>query len=138
MVPSDDRLNSKFSIVSFVASEGANYNEDELKRSKITYSGLLLLNQTLRCLFEVVPQHTNTFPSLVLKSCPHGSENQILPGRITFYLHAEERRGVMTRLEGVSAGTVQLSARRATLAQAKYHILYCSMRSLVPVGCGTV
>lgn len=48
MVPSDDRLNSKFSIVSFVASEGANYNEDELTRSRMTYSGLLLLNQTVR------------------------------------------------------------------------------------------
>lgn len=46
MVPSDDRLNSKFSIVSFVASEGANYNEDEPTRSRMTDSGLLLLNQT--------------------------------------------------------------------------------------------
>lgn len=48
MVPSDDRLNSKFSIVSFVASGGAIYNENKLVRSINTYPDLLLLNQTVR------------------------------------------------------------------------------------------
>ncbi len=45
MVPSDDRLNSKFSIVSFVAFGGAIYNEKHLARSMNKYPDLLLSNQ---------------------------------------------------------------------------------------------
>lgn len=48
MVPSDDRLNSKFSIVSFVASEGAIYNENRLALSTNRYPHLLVSNQAVR------------------------------------------------------------------------------------------
>ena len=48
MVPSDDRLNSKFSIVSFVACGGAIYKENKLARALKKYPDLLLLNQTVR------------------------------------------------------------------------------------------
>lgn len=47
MVPSDDRLNSKFSIVSFVASGWAIYKENKLARSMNTYSDLPILNQAV-------------------------------------------------------------------------------------------
>lgn len=36
------------------------------------------------CLSEDVSQHISTFPSLMLKSCPHVSEAQFLPGRARF------------------------------------------------------
>lgn len=47
MVPSDDRLSSKFSIVSFVACGGAIYNENKLAW-RMKSPDLLLLNQTVR------------------------------------------------------------------------------------------
>lgn len=48
MVPSDDRLSSKFSIVSFVASGEAIYDENKPARSPNTYDVLLELKQTVR------------------------------------------------------------------------------------------
>lgn len=71
------------------------------------------------CMSGVVSQHTCTFPSLVLKSCPHVSEAQILPGRIpdcfvvARWWRAGQRRGVT------------LSARGATFARANSHFCCC-------------
>lgn len=83
MLLSDDRLNSKFSIVSFGSSWTTMYNKNKLARPQNTYSYLKSLNHTVGFVtrLSVWSQHKSTFPSLAWKSCPHVSEAQMHPGR---------------------------------------------------------
>ncbi len=119
MVPSDDRLSSKFSIVSFVACGGAICNENELALSVNRYPHWLVLNQAVGFIARLTVWcciTTHKHVPVVLKSCPHVSEAQILPGRVGFpppplsLSLLLRRRAVMTRAES-DADTVQLSPR---------------------------
>lgn len=140
MVPSDDRLNSKFSIVSFVASGGAIYNENKLVRSMNTYPDLLLLNQTVRFITRspvwgctTTHKHVPVTGVKILSTC-EWSTNPSGSG----YIPHLRRRGVMTWPDRDSAGSAQLSAGGATFARANCHICSCLMFSFVSLGCGRI
>lgn len=88
MVPSDDRLNSKFSIicfVSFVVSGGA--IEEKNRRRVGDHNSPRLIPMLSGRGFIT----THTLLSLPLKACPHVYKGNLLPG------HARLRcRDVMT------------------------------------------
>lgn len=107
MVPSDDRVSSKFSIVSSVVI----YNENEFARFMSTYSDLLLSNWTIKLITHLpnwgcITKHTHVHVTSI-KSCPHVSRTN---SSGSGWNGPFRRRGVMTFMDGDAAtGTAQLS-----------------------------